>query len=368
VALELSQAITSQVASRDFIYHQEVAGLMKNIGLEMTQISSQPDREYSKSKIQIGKAHAADDLNVIFGSGPLGLAVMRELLLRGKQVRMIDRTGKAQIPDGVERMVGDAFQVDFTRKACQNAAVVYQCAQPATGIWLERFAPLNAAILDGAAAKGAKFIYGDNLLVYGAVDGPIHEGMANKPQTRKGQVRARVSEAVLTAHRSGRVRAAIGRGSDFFGPNVLDALLGEKFIRTLLQGKTVPMLGDPEMPHTFTYIMDFGKALVELGEREEASGQIWHVPNASTLTQRQLVELFFKEAGIPPKNHSIGRGLLSFKSLFSPDAREKIAVLYQFEKPFIIDSGKFERAFGITATPLAEAVRRTVLWFREYLK
>ena len=73
---------------------------------------------------------------------------------------------------------------------------------------------MNAAILDGAAAKGAKFIYGDDLLVYGSVDGVIYEGLVNKPQTRKGQVRAQVAEAVLTAHRSGRVRVVIGRASN----------------------------------------------------------------------------------------------------------------------------------------------------------
>ena len=37
--------------------------------------------------------------HVIFGTGPLGTAVMRELVRRGKRVRMVNRSGRA--PQGV---------------------------------------------------------------------------------------------------------------------------------------------------------------------------------------------------------------------------------------------------------------------------
>ena len=289
---------------------------------------------------------------------------MNELMKRGKQVRMVNRTGNVILPEGVDLMVGDAFQMEFTRKACQNAAVVYQCAQPANSIWLEKFTALNAAILDGAAAKGAKFIYGDNLLAYGSVDGLIHEGLANKPQSRKGQIRARVAEMILTAHRSGRVRGAIGRASDFFGPHVTTTFFGGQFLNPIMQGKTVTVIGNPDLPHTFTYIEDFGKALVLLGEREEALGQIWHVPNPPALTLRQFIGFLCKEAGSASKIHVMSRQLLLLKALFLADAREKADILYQLEKPLLVDSSKFEKVFRIAATPLPEAVRRTIEWYR----
>ena len=47
------------------------------------------------------------------------------------------------------------------------------------------------------------------------------------------------------------------------------------------------MLGDPDVPHTVTYIEDFGRALAgALGERDEALGEVWHVPNAEPVTMR----------------------------------------------------------------------------------
>ena len=51
----------------------------------------------------------------------------------------------------------------------------------------------------------------------------------------------------------------IGRGSDFFGPGVLDSTLGERAIMPALQGKTAQLFGKLDIPHTYTFIEDFGK-------------------------------------------------------------------------------------------------------------
>ena len=39
-------------------------------------------------------------------------------------------------------------------------------------------------------------------------------------------------------------------------------------------------------------------------------------------------------------------------------------MLYEFEKPFVVDSNKFERSFVIRATPIQEAVKTTVAWYK----
>jgi hypothetical protein len=40
--------------------------------------------------------------------------------------------------------------------------------------------------------------------------------------------------------------------------------------------------------------------------------------------------------------------------------------MYEFEKPFVVDSSKFERAFGVTATPMADAIKASVAWYRAH--
>lgn len=307
------------------------------------------------------------DRHVVFGTGPLGMSVMRELLHRGEAVRMVNRSGKAEVPPGVEIVAGDAYQTDFTRQVCSGASVVYQCAQPPYQEWVEKFPALQASILEGAASAGARFIVGDNLYMYGEVAGPIHEGLPYNPHTRKGKVRAAMAEAVLAAHQSGRLRAAIGRGSDFYGPGVLDSSLGERAISPALQGKSASLVGRLDVAHTYTVIDDFGKALVILGEREESLGQAWHVPNPPTLTQRELMSLFFEAIDRPPKMSGMGRWMMSIGGLFIPEARESVEMMYEFEKPFVVDHSKYARAFGDHATPHAEAVRQTIDWYREWM-
>jgi nucleoside-diphosphate-sugar epimerase len=307
------------------------------------------------------------DLHVIFGGGPLGRSVIEAALQKGYRVRVVTRSGvMQQVPQGVELVSGDCLDVDAVRRLTEGAAAVYQCAQPEYHEWPEKFPPLQAAILEGVAASGAKLVIGENLYLYGDTNGkPLTEDLPYAADTRKGKTRAEMAQAALVAHRSGKVRVAIGRGSDFFGPYTLGSALGDRAIYPALAGKSASLGGKLDIPHTFTFIEDFGRALVILAERDEALGQAWHVPNDQpSITQRQIMTLFFEEIGLPPKMSGVSKNMMRLAGLFVPGAREMVEMMYEFEKPFVVDSSKFERAFGMPATPLRTAVRKTVEWFR----
>lgn len=311
------------------------------------------------------------ELNVVFGTGPLAQATMRALLKRGKTVKMVNRSGKrpADVPANIEIVAGDAYGPDFTRSVTHGASVVYQCAQPEYQKWVTQFPPLQAAILEGAGASGAKLIVAENLYMYGDTDGqPLQENLPYAAHTRKGKVRGEMANALLDAHRAGKVRVAIRRGSDFYGPGVLSSSLGERTIVPLLTGKSAEVTGALDLPHTYTCVSDFGEALAILGEHDEALGQAWHVPNPPTLTQRELVTLFFKQAGLEPRFSVMGKFMLMLGGLFVPEAKEMVEMLYEFEKPFQVDASKFVKAFGDIATPHEAAVRETVAWYRKFLK
>jgi hypothetical protein len=53
-------------------------------------------------------SHSEGELHVIFGTGQLGMTITRELLSRGKRVRAVNRSGRAEVPGGVEVAKGDA--------------------------------------------------------------------------------------------------------------------------------------------------------------------------------------------------------------------------------------------------------------------
>ncbi len=304
---------------------------------------------------------------VVFGSGPLGLSVVDELISRGQPVRVVNRSGKANTPAEVEIIQADVYDPQQALRACEGAAFVYQCAQPPYHQWLEKFPSLQQNLLEASAAVGALLIIGENLYMYGEVKGSIHEGLPYAATTRKGQLRARMAEAALEAHQKGRLPVVIGRASDFFGPRVLSSTLGERVFVPALRGKTASFTGNLDLPHSYTYIKDFGKALVRLAMEEQAYGQVWHVPTAPAVTQRQIGQTIFEILGQPAKMSGMGRWMMAIGGLFIPEARETVEMMYEFEKPFVMDSSKFTQAFGQTATPLHEALSETIAWYRAYL-
>ncbi|MGG6314348.1 SDR family oxidoreductase [Paenibacillus macerans] len=306
-----------------------------------------------------------EELHAVVGTGPLGTAVMEELLSRGKKVRMVNRGGHASVPEGVRVVKGDATVRASIMEACDGASVVYHCAKAPYTQWPEKFPPITAGILEAAEAAGAKLVYGDNLYMYGPTHRLLTEDLPAKAADRKGIIRAQMAGMLLEAHRKGRVRTTIGRASDFYGPGVLESALGARVFRAALAGKPAQVLGDIDAPHTYIYIRDFAKGLVTLGEHDEALGQVWHIPGAETLTTREIVDMVYRSLGKAPKYRVAPKPVLGLLSLVNADMREIKEMLYMFEMPFIVDHGKYEAAFGAKTTPHEEAIRETVEWFRK---
>lgn len=312
--------------------------------------------------------NSTTELHVILGTGPVGKSIARELVKLGKTVRMVNRSGKAaELPASVEVVKGDVYSAANVAELTKGAVTVYQCAQPAYYEWAEKFPPLQAAVLEGVAKSGARLVVMENVYMYGDTNGRlITENLPYDVHTKKGKVRAAMSEALMAADKSGKVRVAIGRASDFIGPEYY--IGADQLIYPAIAGKTANAVGNLDVLHSFTFVPDIGKAMAILGTHDEAFGQVWHIPSPAPLTQRQLAELVYKEAGQPVKVRGAGRMILSLLGLFNPNVREIVEMLYEFEKPFILDSSKFEKTFGMKATPIEQAVRETVAYFKSHPK
>jgi nucleoside-diphosphate-sugar epimerase len=307
--------------------------------------------------------------HVILGTGAIGRAVAEELAKRGESVRMVNRSGTMQEPPaGVEVVATDLYDPANVREVTRGAKVIYQASQPSYHQWTEKFPLLQTSIIEGLTGSDAKLVLIENVYMYGDTHGnPMTEDTPYHAHTRKGRVRGEISNAAFAAHKEGRLRVTAARGGNFFGPWGTGSTMGGRVFYPLLQGKPAQLIGRTDLPHTHTYIKDFGKALAILGEREEAEGQVWHVPNDQPrMTQGELVRLFAEEAGVEPKVSSMGKLMMSIGGLFIPEAKETVEMMYEFEKPFIVDSSKFETTFGMKATPIREAIKETVAWYKSH--
>ncbi len=306
--------------------------------------------------------------HVIFGTGAVGLATLDALRRRGETVRLVNRSGRARVPHDVEVIGGDARDPAFTTAVSHGARVVYQTLNPPYAEWTAQFPGLQAAVLAAAEAAGARLVSMENVYMYGRPDGhPLTEERAYDAHTKKGQLRGRMAADLLAAHLAGRVEVAIGRASDYFGPRGgAQSNLGDRVFPAALNGKTATVLGDPDQPHTYTYIPDIGEALAVLGEHPDAPGDVWHIPNdPDTRTTRQLVDIVYQHAGhrraklrrLPPL-------MLRALSLANPTVRELLEMQYQFEEPFIVDSTKITTRLGARPTSVDVALADTLAAYR----
>lgn len=303
------------------------------------------------------------NLNIVAGLGAVGRAVIDELIGSGMPVRAVARHPVADLPPGVQFVAADLTDSQTARDALAGAAVVYHTASAPYGRWPELLPPLMRGLIAGVSGSGARIVYADNLYAYGPFDGPLTEDLPYLATGPNGRTRAALATQLMEAHAAGAVRATIGRASDYFGPRGLLSTAGERLFVPALTGKPAQVLGDPDLPHTVTYLADFARGLVTLGTRDDALGQAWHVPSAETLTTREFARLVFDAAGHPLRLRVLPSVLLAGLAIFNPMLRAVREQQYQRTAPWVVDHSRFARAFGAHPTPHPEAISTTIDWF-----
>jgi nucleoside-diphosphate-sugar epimerase len=303
--------------------------------------------------------------HVVLGAGAVGMAVAEALARRGESVRVVNRSGLREPVTGVQSVVGDVTDPAFAASATHGARVIYQALNPPYHRWAQE-SGLQAAAIAATQSAGARLVVMDNVYMYGRANGrPFTEDRATDAHTRKGRVRAGMARDLMAAHDAGRVQVTVGRASGFFGPRAgAQSLIGDWVIPPALAGKPASVMGDPDMPHTYTYIPDIGENLVRLGERDDALGRVWHLPSPETRTTRDVVALVYRAAGTAPRLKVTPAWQMRALGLVNRTVREINEMRYEFDEPFIVDASRAEAELGLRATPLADAVEQTVRWYR----
>ena len=308
----------------------------------------------------------ADDLHVVFGTGQVGQALAACLAGRGLAVRAVSRHRPAALADGIDWRAADAADPDAAADAAKGAAVVYQCLNAPYPRWPELFPPLQRGALAAAERAGALLVTLENLYGYGPTGGkPMTEDLPLAATTIKGRTRAAMTGELLAAAAAGRVRIAIGRASDFFGAGVTEgSTLGRRVFGNALAGQRADFIGNPDLPHTYSYVPDIAAALATLGTDPRAVGEVWHLPGPQTVTTRALLDLVAGEVGHPVAIRSVPKLAVRALGLVNPMMRALVEMAYEFDEPFILDTTRYEATFGATGTPLAAAVAATIAWYR----
>jgi len=240
-----------------------------------------------------------------------------------------------------------------------DRAAIFNCVNPPYHRWPQEWPPIAAALLHAAEESGAVLTTLSNLYAYGAPTGPLTPETPLRATYVKGQVRGQMWLDAKAAHDANKIRATEVRASDFIGPTGFGII--NRLVPSIVAGKNVQVLGNPDAPHSWTYTVDVAKTLIEAAQNKTAWGRAWHVPTNPPRTQRQVVEELAEAAGVGPVKVSVvPNALLRLLGLFNPQMREVLITMYQFEQPFVIDDTATRRELGLSPTAWEEVLQATV--------
>jgi len=302
------------------------------------------------------------DRHLIVGAGPVGRHVAALLAARGSDVTVATRSGRDTGVAGVVHTALDASAADALARAADGADVLYNCANPGDYTqWERAWPPLAAAFLAAAERTGAVYAITGNLYPYGPVDGPMTEDLPDAATDHKGRLRAGLWADARQAFDDGRLRGAVEvRASDYLGPGVGANGHVSRVLPTARRGRRVTMMGRTDLPHTFTDVGDVARTLVAAAEDPGAHGRTWHVPSNAPRTQARALADVLAAAGHPPVRVGSLRGpALAAAAAFSPLLRELRDLIYQWERPYVVDDSAARARWGIEPTPWEEVCRRT---------
>jgi nucleoside-diphosphate-sugar epimerase len=307
-----------------------------------------------------------DGLHVVFGAGQVGRALAGHLARSGAHVRAVSLHRPSALDDGIDWRAADVTDPEAAADAAKGAAVVYQCLNAPYTHWERRFPPLQRSVLAAAERVGALLVTLENVYGYGPTGGgPMTEGLPLAATTVKGRTRAAMTRELLVAEDTGRVRIAIGRASDFFGPDVTESTLGRQVFANAVARKRAVFLGNPNLLHTYSYVPDIAAGLATLGTDDRAVGGVWHLPGPETVTTRAVLDLVAGHLGHPVGIRSLPNLAVRALGVAIPMMRGLAEMSYEFDEPFVLDTTKYLSTFGTAGTPLATAIEETVGWYRQ---
>ena len=303
-------------------------------------------------------------VQTILGSGGgIGVPLARELKNYTDQIRLVSRNPK-KVNETDQLFPADVSDLSHVDKAIAGSEVVYVTIgfEYSLKVWQKTWPAFMKQVIESCIRHNAKLVFFDNMYMYSKDSVPfMTESAPVDPPSEKGKVRKQLREMILNEVENGRLTALIARGADFYGPDNKNSALKIMVMNNLLKGKKAEVFGSPDKSHTYTYTPDAAKATAVLGNTPDAYGQEWHVPTTKEkLTTQDWINLIAGELKTEAKIQMVPLFMIRLLGLFVPVMREFPEMLYQYEQDYIFDSSKFEKRFGITATPPVTGIKQLI--------
>ena len=306
-------------------------------------------------------------LYVVTGAGPVGWTIAEQLAERGDLVRILTRSGSGPEHHLIERLRIDASDGAALGTAVAGAAAVFHCIHGSAysaAAWKRELPTAEAVVLEAAGQQGALAVFPESLYSYSRPNEVMTEDSERAAVTGKRGIRT----ALLAARAASTTDTISVVASDFYGPRARTAHAGERMVPSVLKGAPIRLIGDPDAPHSFTYVPDLAAAMIAAADLPRTPDRVLHAPTLPALTQRLLAGAFAAAAGVnAPKLAGAPGKVVRALGVVMPSMREIGEMTYQFDRPFVMDSSTSEQILGLSPTSLETAAEETVRWWQAEL-
>lgn len=290
-------------------------------------------------------------------------------LLAGRKLpfRLVGRTHHP-MPGATEVVTADLAIRDQAIRAVTGSTIVFLLVglKYDHRLWAEMWPRIMANTIEACKRAGARFVFFDNVYMYGRVGGAMTEETPFHPCSRKGEVRAGIATSVISEWKAGTLTAMIARAADFYGPNTPLGLPNVLVFAPLSKNQKASWLVNDAVPHSLTYTPDAARGLITLAETDSAWNQTWHLPTTpNPPTGQEFVTMAAAALGVAPGYRVLSRPIVRMVGWFKPVVGELHEMLYQNDSPYLFDSSKFAKTFGFSGTPYSEGIRNTAASFRK---
>jgi nucleoside-diphosphate-sugar epimerase len=299
---------------------------------------------------------------ILGANGVIGRELSKNLVAYTKDIRQVSRNPK-KVNESDQLFSADLLDYAQVEKAVAGSDVVYLLAGLVyhANVWQEQWPKVMRHTIDACKKHSSKLVFFDNVYAYGRVQGTMTEQTPFNPNSKKGEVRAKIATTLLDEVKAKNLDAMIVRAADFYGPGALTSLTNETVASKLKSGGSSQWIGNPKAIHTFTYTPDAGKTVAILGNTPSAYNQTWHaLTSKEKMTGEEYVRIACEIMHKPYKLQTLPAWAVSVLGLFIPVLREFKEMMYQFDYDYIFDSTKFEKAFDQVATPYKQGIAETL--------
>lgn len=263
------------------------------------------------------------------------------------RVRQVSRNPK-KVNDSDQVFPANLKSESDVRQAVKGSDVVYLTVGLPydTKTWKEYWPKIMRNTINACKEHNAKLVFFDNVYMYGKVNGWMTEDTPFNPCSKKGEIRAKVTEMLLEEIDKENLKALIARSADFYGPRASNTYIAPMIFDKLNKGKKPQLMISSKTKHSYTFTPDAARSMVLLGNSEDAYGQSWHLPtDKDVLNGSELVEKASKLFSRKASFSVITPFMVKMASWFSPVIKESREMLYQFEYDYLFDSSKFNETY-----------------------